>query len=119
MTHPRLAHWRRLLGLALLACVALSSVEVVWADDVGAGTVPTLDRTVSAALALESDMDPGPHDDCACLCACACASAQQVAPAALPSGPSPDPAPAPESPVVRDRVPRAVSPQPHLRPPIA
>lgn len=112
MTRSRLSPWRRLVGLALLACLGLSSVEVVWADEPGENAAP-------ATLAADAGEDPGADSDCACLCACACANAQQVTPAPPPLSLAPGPPPRVESRVLRERIPRAAPPEPHLRPPIA
>lgn len=119
MSRNRIPLWRRLVGLALLACLGLSSVEVVWADEAGESPAPTLDRAASTTVASDAPADPGPGTDCACLCACACANAQQVTPAVLPASLAPNGPPSGQSAASPGRMPRATLPQPHLRPPIA
>ncbi len=70
---------RRVVSLLLLASVATSSLEVVFADEpVLDAIAETTDVAAGDVTAdLEGDRDAA-GDDCACLCACACSGAQLV-----------------------------------------
>src|SRR5690606_5625464 len=81
---PSSVRWtmsRRVLGLVLLACLGLSSVEVAWAVE-PIGAVPSASDQSSSPSAEPLSLPDGEYDveDCPCLCDCACANAQQVTP---------------------------------------
>ena len=67
---------RRVVGAVLLLGLALSSVEVLWAEEAShAGGATTIGG--DDGLQLPPSPEDG-DDDCPCLCACACANVQVV-----------------------------------------
>lgn len=117
----RNATWRRLVGLLLLVCLVLSSVEVVWADDPMAPSPSSQIEGSAESPVLEGDegADPDDETDCACLCACACVNAEQVTGAAAPLQSPPDRTHPLREPSQPQNPPRSAPPEPHVRPPIA
>lgn len=110
---------RRVLGLVLLVCLGLSSVEVAWAAE-PIGSVPAtlaVDSSPSADPPSPSDRG-GDDEDCPCLCDCACANAQQVTP---PTSAATAPEPERRGGAVDpgEPAPPSVTVPPHVRPPIS
>jgi hypothetical protein len=121
---PRPTCLVRLVAAALVVCVGLSSVEVLWADapapaERSAAVLYAGDSAGAPSVVASPDHTaPADTDDCPCLCACHCPGAQLVvgpapaaeeppAPARAFSVPAPQPAPT------------SATPHRHLRPPLA
>lgn len=120
----RLPRLLRLVAAALVFCVGLSSVEVLWADspvrpEHSAAAVHATDPGGADSLDAAADDTGAPDaDDCPCLCACQCAGAQLVvAPAPAPE--EPPAAPRSSSFAAPERAPASVAPERHTRPPLA
>lgn len=68
---------RSILCSVLLLTLALSSVEVLWAEE---AELPSREAQAAAADAESVPQAPTPEeaDDCPCMCACACLNVQSV-----------------------------------------
>lgn len=112
---------RRLIALLAVLCLGLSSVEVLFADaHTGRERISPISSAsivLDAPANFDASAPAGEHDaDCACLCACA--NAQSVVLPDLPTVPVTDTGSPNHAPRV-ERAPPAVTPEPHLRPPVA